>query len=764
MKVIPQLLRALLVAESNEDATPLIEALKRGGYEPDWERVETETALRKALVSKEWDVVFCDYSMPDLDARRTLRILRETGDTLTAIVVSGQAGEEVAVEAMRLGANDFVLKNNIERIVPAIERELAASILRRERQAATIALRESEERHRVLFDRSPLPMWVYDPKTLNYLAVNEMAVREYGYTREEYLAMSLRDLRLPEDVAELLQSFSSMKNDSDYLPQATRRHRKKDGTIIIVEIADQAITFNGVTARVVQAADITEARRAADQIREQAALLDHAQDAIVVQNLEGDITYWNKSAERVFGWTAEEALGRKAPELLYENPVIYHEAFDATLLDGDWVGEVRKLTKTGGQVLVAARWTLLRNDSGEPQAVLVINTDVTEKKQMEVQFFRAQRMGSIGTLAGGIAHDLNNVLGPIIMGVDLMKVRATDPQDINILNLMEMSGQRGVDLVRQVLFFARGIEGRRGSVSAIQLVRDLETIACETFPKSITIEVEAPEDTWNMPGDKTQFHQVLLNLCVNARDAMPAGGRLRISAHNRQIDEQFAATQLTCHPGSYVALEVSDTGIGMAPEVVARMFEPFFTTKELGHGTGLGLSTTDSIIKNHGGFVIVQSEPGKGTTFQVFLPAEIAPIEIGDPAIPLDLPRGNGELILIIDDEASIRSITGETLAAFGYRTLSASDGAEGVATYAQHAGEIAVVLTDMMMPVMGGAATVRVLLRLDPQVQIIIASGSSSKTMEAEVAEMGVKFFMPKPYNAETLLQTLHQLLHPKD
>ncbi len=742
----------------------LIEALHRGGYEPEWERVETETALRDALLSKEWDVVFCDYAMPELDARRTLRILRESGDTLTAIVVSGQAGEEVAVEAMQLGANDFVLKNNIGRVVPAIERELAAAELRRERHAATLALRQSEERHRVLFDRSPLPMWVYDPKTLRYLAVNEMAVREYGYTREEYLGMSLRELHLPEDVAALLESFSAMKNDADSLPRITRRHRKKDGTIITVEIADQAITFNGLTARVVQAADITEARRAADQIREQAALLDHAQDAILVQNLEGEITYWNKSAERVFGWTAAEALGRKTQEFLYEDPAVYPESFDATLKYGDWIGEVTKLTKTGGHVLIAGRWTLVRDDSGQPKAVLAINTDITEKKQMEAQFFRAQRMGSIGTLAGGIAHDLNNVLGPIIMGVDLLKVRATEPQDLNILNLMEMSGQRGVDLVKQVLFFARGIEGRRGLVSAIQLVRDLETIARETFPKSITIEVEAPTDIWNMPGDKTQFHQVLLNLCVNARDAMPTGGRLRISAHNRQIDEQFAATQLTAHPGPYVVLEVSDTGTGMAPEVVARMFEPFFTTKELGQGTGFGLSTTDSIVRNHGGFITVQSEPGQGTTFQVCLPAVTGSVEVEAPSIPLDLPRGHGELILIIDDEASIRSITGETLAAFGYRTMSAGDGAEGIATYAQHAGEIAVVLTDMMMPVMGGAATVRVLLRLDPEVRIIVASGSSSKNIEAEVAEMGVKFFMPKPYNAETLLWTLHTLLHPED
>ena len=256
---------------------------------------------------------------------------------------------------------------------------------------------------------------------------------------------------------------------------------------------------------------------------------------------------------------------------------------------------------------------------------------------------------------------------------------------------------------------------------------------------------------------------MLLNLCVNARDAMPRGGCLRISARNQRIDEHHAAMHPEAHPGPYVVLEVTDTGEGMPPAVVERIFEPFFTTKEVGQGTGLGLSTTHAIVKSHGGFITVESAPGKGTTFQVSLPAETGPAEVQAETAALELPRGDGEIILIIDDEASIRSITGQTLEAFGYRVMSAGDGAEGVAKYAQYAGEIAAVLTDMMMPVMDGTATIRVLQRINPAVKIIAASGSGGRGMEAEAKDAGVKHFLPKPYTAETLLRTLSKLLHPE-
>ncbi|MEP6672287.1 MAG: PAS domain S-box protein [Chthoniobacter sp.] len=754
----------MLVEDSEEDALQLIDALRRGGYEPDWQRVETEAALRAALTEREWDVVFCDYSMPHLNAPDALRILRENGDALAAIVVSGQVGEEVAVETMRMGANDFILNHNLDRIGSATARELRAAALRRERGAAALALRQSEERLRQMAENPAEVFWMTDPAKKQVLYVSPAYEKIWGRTcaslYAEPTSASVLDTIHPEDHQRVEEAFSRPIEGSFDL---TYRIVRPDGawrwiyhrSYPVRNEAGEIYRLAGI------ATDITEAKNAAQQICEQAALLDHAQDAILVQDLDGQITYWNKSAERLYGWTAEEVRGCRAEELLYASPEPYRVSLEVTLRQGAWIGEMSKRPKTGGSILVESRWTLVRDEVGRPKAILVIDTDLTGKKALEGQVFRAQRMESIGTLAGGIAHDLNNVLGPIIMAVDLLKLSVTDPRDLDLLETMETSGRRGADMVKQVLLFARGDEGERGLVGSGDVVKELERIVRETFPKSITIEAATPPGTWNISGDRTQLHQVLLNLCVNARDAMPRGGRLRISARNRTIDEHFAAMCPDAHPGSYVVLEVADTGEGMTPETLAQIFDPFFTTKKRGQGTGLGLSTTRAIVKSHGGFMTVESAPGKGTTFLVNLPADTAPAHEQSVAHATEFPRGQGELILVIDDEASIRSITSQTLEVFGYRVMSAGDGAAGVAQYAQHRHEIAAVVTDMMMPVMDGAAAIQVLLRINPAVKIIAASGSSGMGAKANTPVPGAKYFLPKPFSAETLLRTLDELLH---
>jgi CheY-like chemotaxis protein len=315
-----------------------------------------------------------------------------------------------------------------------------------------------------------------------------------------------------------------------------------------------------------------------------------------------------------------------------------------------------------------------------------------------------------------------------------------------------------------VLSFARGIEGQRALIRPPQLLRELARIVRDTFSKSITVQVSAPEETWNLLGDHTQLHQVLLNLCVNARDAMPGGGILQLSANNTHIDPQFATVDADARPGSYVVLEVTDNGVGMEPEVIEKIFEPFFTTKALGVGTGLGLSTTLAITRSHGGFITVKSHVGQGTKFRVHLPANLQSAAAYAGASNEEYPRGNGECVLVIDDEASVRSITSQTLEAFGYQVVTAVDGAEGVAKYRQLGSEIDAVLTDLMMPVMDGVATIRALTQLNPTVKIVVASGLTGKAAEAEAAGEGVKNFLPKPYTASALLIALRDLLQPPD
>ncbi len=506
--------------------------------------------------------------------------------------------------------------------------------------------------------------------------------------------------------------------------------------------------------------DMTDRKRAEEQIAEQAAFLDKAPDAILVRDLEGKTLFWNKGAERMYGWPRQEVVGRNSGELLYPDLKKFEEVNGLTITQGEWYGELQHLTRDRHEITVEARCTLIRDNEGHPKSVLAINTDITERKKIEAQFMRAQRMENIGTLAGGIAHDLNNILTPIMLGIEILK-DTSDPKATRILEVIEVSAKRGADIVRQVLSFARGLGGARIEVQPKHLLRDLEAMIKDTFPKDIRLQFSIPKDTWTILGDPTQIGQIFLNLCVNARDAMPNGGSLEVGMENCVFDEQYAAMNSQAKVGRYVNISVTDSGTGISPELLDKVFEPFFTTKELNKGTGLGLSTVMAIVKGHDGIINVYSEFGKGTTFRVYLPAmEISSDGQKEQSEQVSLPRGNGETILVVDDEASIRAITSETLQAFGYRVLTATDGADAVAVYAEHKNEIAIVLTDMLMPVMSGPVTIHALMRINPAIRVVATSGLNANSSLAQMSVAGAKHFLTKPYTAETLLKVIRAVL----
>ncbi|MGL5874501.1 MAG: response regulator [Xenococcaceae cyanobacterium] len=506
-----------------------------------------------------------------------------------------------------------------------------------------------------------------------------------------------------------------------------------------------------------------ERKQAEQKIREQAALLDVVTDAIYVKDLNRRILLWNKCAEDMYGWLAEEVLGQNCHDFFYQEQLVeLEQGWMSVLEKGEWQGELHKLTKSGDKIVVSSRWTLVRDRHQQPKAILAVDTDITEKKQLEAQFFRAQRLESLGTLASGIAHDLNNILTPILAASQLLPLKLVDAdkQTRDLLKIVEDSSKRGADLVRQILSFARGVEGKRTNLQLGHLILEIARIAKSTFPKSIAICKDiSSRSLWTVSADPTQIHQVFMNLCVNARDAMPNGGTLSLAAENVVLDENFAKIYLDAKVGSYVAIAVTDTGCGIAKEVLERIFEPFFTTKELGKGTGLGLSTALGIIKSHGGFVTVESELDRGTTFKVYLPAA-EKIE-DEQAEDWGLPCGSGELVLVVDDEDLIRQVADETLSAFDYRVLTASDGIEAIALYFQHKDEISLVLTDMMMPSLDGVTTIRTLRKINQEIKIIAFSGLESNKKLAEAA--GVTNFLAKPFTTQELLETIARTIDRK-
>jgi signal transduction histidine kinase len=385
-----------------------------------------------------------------------------------------------------------------------------------------------------------------------------------------------------------------------------------------------------------------------------------------------------------------------------------------------------------------------------------------EKKKIETQFLRNQRMESIGALAGGIAHDLNNILAPIIMAAQLLRQKLTDKNDLKLVDTLETSAQRGAGMVKQVLTFARGAEGERTAIHPRHLLSELRGMIAQTLPRSIEIRQKIPADLWFIKGDATQLYQVLMNLAINARDAMPNGGILEFHAQNAIVDYRLTASHPDARPGPYVLISVGDTGTGMPPQVLARIFEPFFTTKSPGKGTGLGLSTVVSIVKNHGGFVHIESSVGKGTQFDIYMPKHAESITPAARVPFPDLPLGKGELILVADDELALREITRMTLEQCGYRVCTAADGNEAVAAFNQRRSEISALVVDLMMPFMDGAAAIGAIKKRDPNIRYVICTGlSDSDKLTAFINDRNASI-LPKPYKTSDLLLALNHLLHP--
>lgn len=716
--------------------------------------VERLDRTLKLLNQESFDVILLDLSLPDSQGLETFITLHRQAPAIPIIVLTGLDDENLALRAMQEGAQDYLVKGQVSGDL--LVRCMRYAI---ERQRIEEALRQSEERFRVALKNSPIVVFNQD-KELRYTWIYNTSP---GFINEEILGKRDLDITAAADaqlVFDIKQRVLSTGIGIRKEVSITTAQGIRYFDLTVEPLRNEAQEVIGVTCASI---DISDRKLAEEKIREQAALLDVTTDAIFVRDLDNRVILWNKGAENLYGWLVQEAYGKKVVELLYDDepPEEVEIALLTVINQGKWQGELPRVTKSGKKVLVSSRWSLVCQEDGTPKSILTVDTDITEKKQLETQLFRAQRLESIGTLASGIAHDLNNILTPILAVSQLLPLKFPNiySEHEHLLEILEDSARRGADLVKQVLSFARGVEGKRMTLQVKHLIREVVKIIKQTFPRSIEVCIDVAPDLWTVYGDSTQLHQVLMNLCVNARDAMPDGGSLTISAENLLIDENYARMNLDAKVGPYTVVTVADTGVGIPREIVERIFEPFFTTKELGKGTGLGLSTVIGIVKSHGGFVNVYSEVGRGTQFKVYLPAaQGIQIESTPQLEPL---AGKEELILVVDDEPAIQEITRALLETHNYKTLVASDGIEAIALYAQNRDKISAVLMDIMLPSLDGLTAIRTLQKINPSVKIVATSGLASSSKLAQASTTNLSGFISKPYTVKELLLTLQKVLN---
>jgi PAS domain S-box-containing protein len=625
-----KLLRALIVEDSEDDALLVVRELSRAGYEPEFARVETRAALSEALASGSWDVVLSDFSMPEFDGLSALQMVRERGSDIPFILVSGAVGESVAVQAMKAGAHDYILKDNLARLAPAVERELREAEVRRERRRAEAALRQSENLQHALLDATTASIFFVDPDRRILLA-NRAAAAAARTAPEQLLGRDCREV-LPHQA-----------DADDCMPLA------------------QALKSRAL------------------------------QQAVVV---DSDGRAWDARAEPV--------------------------------LDQD----------------------------GELAGVVVIAQDITEKRRLDERLQQSQRMESLGRLAGGVAHDFNNILTVIRGYTTFLRRSVQQPASaLDDIKALQAATTRAVNLVGQLLAFSRRQVVTPELVDLTDIVTGLQKMLPRLIGEDVRLEFDLEEHPWKVLADRGQMEQIIMNLVVNARDALPRGGTINIRTRCVVREEEGAQASR-----EWVTLTVADDGVGMDQATMSHIFEPFFTTKAPGHGTGLGLATVYGIVEQGGGEIRVDSQPGEGTMVIVSLPkGEVAAaVARSSSYCPPARGLGEGETVLVAEDDELLRQLVARVLESEGYCVLQGSHGKEALAVAQKHAGPVHLLLTDLIMPEMDGTELARRL----PETRVLYMTGYWDDSFVREGRLPVDCDCLPKPFSPEILLQRVRAAL----
>ncbi|MET4807123.1 response regulator [Limibacillus sp. MBR-115] len=764
---MPRPIKILIVEDSTADAALILRELSRGGYETEHRQVAQASTFNEALNENHWDVILCDYTMPGFRGTEALQIARNRGVNTPFIFVSGTIGEETAVAAMRAGAQDYVVKDNLSRLVPAIERELRETEVRKDWERSEKERRAAEGRFHSLLDLAPDAIVATDD-TLQITIFNRAAEAMFGFVAEEVVGMTLEHL-LPtewshEDTLHRAVDFEAIFATGDGAGgRAEISGRRKDGDTFPAEVSIVRLVENGQTGLMLVLRDISERKRAEATLRKLSSAVHHSASLIMITDRDGVIEYANPSLLRKMNFTEEEVVGKK-PSIWKSGKTkeaIYNQLWKTILAGMDWHGELENKCADGRSILVSATVSPVKDSTGEITNFISIQEDVTETRAIQRQLQQAQKMEAVGQLTGGIAHDFNNLLSIVITNLDSLIERLHSPAALELATEALHGALHGADLIKQMLAFSRSQTLDSVTIDVRTLLESSATMLQRTLGELVDVRIRVPENLWPCVADRSQLETAILNLAINGRDAMPGGGTLTVEASNAFLDEAYAALHAEIRAGNYVKISISDTGCGIPADDLARIIEPFFTTKEPGKGTGLGLSMVHGFAKQSAGHLNVYSELGHGTTVSLYLPRAIDESE-GDTdslAAPVGAATGS-ESILVVDDNPSVRKAAVMQLTELGYQVMEAVD-AKSALEIIEANTRVDLLFTDVIMPGgLTGFDLANEASRLQPDIKIILVTGFAEAAFRDQISLENSVQLLTKPYRKQELALRVRQIL----
>jgi len=756
-------LRLLFIEDSENDTLFIKRQLEKAGYQIQYNRVEDKQGLKKALTEEKWDAIIADYQLPRFNGLEALHVLQESGIDIPFIIVSGSIGENTAVAAMKAGAHDYLMKDQLDRLVPAIERELREAKLRAERREAIKALQESEKKYRLLFEKANDAIFLMKGKY--FIDCNKKTLEIFGYNKDQILNHTPFQFSPPNQPDGQKSEEKGLKFIQKALagyPQFFEWvHTRVNGDLFHVEVSLNALSMGNDQYLLAIVRDISERKEAEQALlnaaREWHATFDAINDSIALLDKRGRITSCNLATKKILGLTYQEILGKS-----------YCELFNHFFSDKN-NHPFQKLLRTGErettEFLLKGRWfhvsvDPIYNDKKELKGAVHIMTDITDRKILEEQLRQSQKMEAIGRLAGGIAHDFNNLL-TVINGYSellLQQINNDNPHH-RYVNQIKTAGERAAQLIDKLLAFSRKQIIQPRIVNVNHIILDMDEMLKRLIGEDIAFQIKLDPELNNVFIDPNQMEQVILNLAVNARDAMPDGGDFIIETKNVRLPNESICNLHDLSEGKYICLRIKDTGIGMDDEIKSHIFEPFFTTKAPNQGTGLGLSTVYGIIKQHKGHIEVESKPGEGTTFTIFLPV-VEQSTSSTQEKPMEVTISGSETILLVEDEKNVRDLVADFLEKHGFTVFKSTTAEEALKIFQKNQDKIHLLVTDLVLPKMSGNQLANELIKIRPDLKILFMSGyTEDSRIRTDISKQQYSFIQ-KPFSPATFLRKVREIL----